>query len=411
MVNPRAPVPGVPIDRQPVGVLQYRDLDVLMALYHAWLHGSDHTSGDISVELPEMLSWMGYRRALTKAPYAEIRASLGRLARTQISIYNDSEAEDYANDPDQFETRLLQGMTPVTGERVGEPTMVNATLSPLALDWLRHASQAIDLDVYAHLVRHPATRRIPLARVIWTTMARHRNLNGQTMCRPGWLADRYGDRRDISTESSGRFVYRDSYNPKSKLRRAIEALAQTGALQLDATEDGWITGHYRVPENMDRIQYQPIQRKIWPEFTTSTTDPTGLPAPHSSQDISEQQTEDKWIQRHLSRIRKLIPDLGRSAIDAARAAKWPNSSIGWLTVWVAWSQEYGFDGGLDATAGARWMTRLRGTSPDIWSCESVVKQIRATGHYNPDKPTLASLDSWMAKHGLSRPDNAVKEEQ
>lgn len=315
--NPRQAVEGIPLDRQPVGVLQHRDLDVLLALFHAWIHGDNHTSGNVNIELPELLKWMGYNKQLASAPYAEIKASLGRLRRTSIAIYKDSEKEDFAANPDKYEMTILDGMMPIKPERVGDPTLIAATLSEQVIALLTE-SQAIDLDVYAHLIRHPATRRIPLARVIWMTLTNFRGLNGETQCRPGWLADRYGDRRDISTTSQGRLIYRNAYNKRSRFWRAIEALAKTGALKLTATSNGWLIGKYEVPPDLPRLRNEPIQNKLWPIFDLRDTDPVAaLPEPEPTAPASQSEATDRY-KTIATRMAKLVPELSPKVLKEAR---------------------------------------------------------------------------------------------
>ena len=357
MTNPIPFIPDVDGKRQASGVLTYRDLDVLLAVTHVWIANGRDTSGTIHCELPEVLRWMGYDKDKTSAPYSEIKASLHRLKSCQIFICDESKEEDrelLATAPyDLTFTMLSESQTVRMTDKPGKTSLLSATLSKQFIELMNGLSQSIDIDIYAHLIRHPATRRRPLARVIWLAMARHRGYDGLTRCRPGWLAARYGDRRNRSEADTGTLIYKNAFNPKSSFMGAIKALADTEALQLYATKDGYIEGHYKKPDNLLRIRDEAFQTRFLPSFDFRSDEQKtaegesatkALPAPkkvnpHIGSDLEEWLEEegikdatDAVAQQRLAEEKKYkntVLILNREVQTSKSALKKAHDELGW----------------------------------------------------------------------------------
>lgn len=263
MANPTAPLAGAKRWRQPTGVLRHRDLDVLLGLTHHWISQGMRDDGRVEVSLHDTLRWIGYGDGLASAPYAELHASILRLRYCRVLIYRDEDRELVADDRSRFDCTLLADLSSDRQSRPGAERVMLARLGESMMAWMRDGSQSIDLDIYAHLVRHPATRRIPLARVVWVALARHRQTDGSLRFRPGWLAARYGDRRDRSEDHQGRLIYRDAYNDRSGLARALHALAHAGVLGLRTTDEGWCEGKFSCPPGLRRLRDEPEQHRLF----------------------------------------------------------------------------------------------------------------------------------------------------
>ena len=267
MANPTAPIARAPRWRQPTGVLRHRDLDVLLGLTHHWIAQGMRDDGRVEVSLHDTLRWIGYGESLASAPYAELHASIMRLRYCRVLIYRTEDRDLVADDRSRYDATLLADLSSDRQTRPGAERVMLVRLGESMMSWMADGSQAIDLDVYAHLVRHPATRRIPLARVVWVALARHRQADGSLRFRPGWLAARYGDRRDRTEDNKGRLIYRDAYNSRSGLARALTALARAGVLGLRTTSEGWCEGQFGHPPGLRRLRDEPRQKRL---FTIDT---------------------------------------------------------------------------------------------------------------------------------------------
>lgn len=274
LANPLALSEGVGgrPQHQASGLLRYGDLDVLLAVVHAWLVAGRPESGLVDLSTLDLLRWMGYgdsRDSLVAAPYLALHASLERLRSCQFAVYRDADsslADDPAGRLALRAPALLAGVVVQRAARPGQPTEIRARLGDEVLAWMMDEAQAIDLDVYAYLARHPASRRVPLARVLYAAMSAWRKIDGSLDLPYGWLAERYGDRRAPSpTGTPGRLIFCDALTQKSRLRTAFEALAATGALpcrRIAVNGLPRIIGHYRVPQDMPRIRDQPRQKRL-----------------------------------------------------------------------------------------------------------------------------------------------------
>ncbi len=384
MANPTVAVPGKTGRRQPTGVLQYRDLDVLLALVHHWIEKGQDPEGRVHCEIHELMRWMGYAKVLTSAPYAEIHTSIHRLRYTRVMIYRKDERDEVIADRSRFDCTLLADLSSTKQALPGDASLIRTRLSDNVMDLMRDGSQAIDLDVYAHLVRHPATRRLPLARVLWVALSRWRQSDGSLRFRPGWLADRYADMRNQSEMHQGTKIYENAYNERSRLQRALVGLAKTGALGLSTSDDGWVTGKYRVPHGLVRLRDAPRQTRLLRIDTMAIADAAARGEPPPTPRLVEHQVERPaatawwWLPG--------IPGLSASSATAAMESSGMGDLDGEaLAVWVWWSTRKGIDGAADATAAARWMTRAK-AGREAWNQVTVRQQIAATGHYAGGDP-------------------------
>jgi hypothetical protein len=199
----------------PHGLLRYLDLDVLMALSHAWVRqGAD----DLAVRQADLLRWMGYDSLLT-APYAELLASLHRLHAVQLCCWSGS-----ARPATPALTRLVDGLHV---ERQPSGTTYHIRLSNSWRDALFAGHwQEIDLDGYAHLTR--TQRRDGLARVIYTYLTAQRDRSGGFCVPKEALVQRYAPRKPDQIRKR----YADDAHPHSALPRALVALQRAGILVL-----------------------------------------------------------------------------------------------------------------------------------------------------------------------------------
>ncbi len=200
----------------PHGLLRFLDLDVVMALSHAWLIQGEH----IEIAQADLLRWMGHHDLLI-APYDELHASLERLQATNICLWDGDEKPRGAKI-----FRVVESATFVDGPRGTK--IIEARLSPYWLDSLRSGRwQEVDLDAYAHLTR--SYRRFGLARVIYCflTACRTAELDNFRVLKDA-VVQRYAPRKPDGKS----LRYADHGNPNSALVKAMSVLRESGVLEI-----------------------------------------------------------------------------------------------------------------------------------------------------------------------------------
>lgn len=246
----------------PSGVLQYQDLDVLLGLAHHWRMAGKPTNGHLDLSVPDVMRWMGFD-SLVGAPYSELRASLWRLRTCEISVWHVSELTgDDTSDVIMRNLGTLLSRADVTrGSRLGLASAMHVVLSETTLGWFSERNQEIDLDVYSYLARHPATRRMALARVLWTHLSSWRALDGTVDIPMGWIGSRWADRRPSTDGSPGKALYYDCFSKESRLFRSFVALAKAGVLPWKRTNER-LLGRFICPDGVKRIRDVPRQRRF-----------------------------------------------------------------------------------------------------------------------------------------------------
>lgn len=272
MGNAKGLLTGQRSKRSAAGMPRYTDLDVLLGLTYAWNRNGRPRDGHVDVDLRDIMQWMGYGHDLTSAPYSELAAAVHRMEGVQITAYQKTDIELFKDKPHDYTFRLIQDVYTERQAAVGRPSKLTAKLSNRVMQWMDEENpSAIDFDVYAYLGRHPKTRRLPLARVLYASIARWRKADGSVDVPAGWLAERYGDRRyNIKEGCNGRLIYRDAFNPRSRFHRALTALGEAGCLGLaPATSSRGIRliGKYFCPNDITRLEEKPKQKNIF-EFST-----------------------------------------------------------------------------------------------------------------------------------------------
>lgn len=366
MANPTAPIAGAPRWRQPTGVLRHRDLDVLLGLTHHWIAQGMRDDGRVEVSLHDTLRWIGYGESLASAPYAELHASIMRLRYCRVLIYRTEDRDLVADDRSRYDATLLADLSSDRQTRPGAERVMLVRLGESMMSWMADGSQAIDLDVYAHLVRHPATRRIPLARVVWVALARHRQADGSLRFRPGWLAARYGDRRDRTEDNKGRLIYRDAYNSRSGLARALTALARAGVLGLRTTSEGWCEGQFGHPPGLRRLRDEPRQKRLFTIDTMAIAEAAARGEPEPQPQIATALpapapvicNDSAPLGRLLTACR-----VRRSVCDEAKQRGWTDDALSRLLVVALFKAHR-----KEVTTPAGWSASIiRDGSPDDWT--------------------------------------------
>jgi hypothetical protein len=350
--------------QQPKGVLSYLDLDVLMAITHHWIMAGMSPDGSVDVALPDVLRWMGFN-SLAGAPYLELRASVYRLKLCRVSIWHREE-EHLAGIAEATST-LLSSATVEHGGRRGHPSTMRVRISPLLMGWLQSPqTQQIDLDVYAYLARHPATRRIPLARVLYVHFSAFRDLNGDFSIQEGWIANRWGERQE-----DGLFAKEDALNPRTKLGRAFLALGKTGAMGCRRNLSTQIIhGKFLCPKEVPRLRDQPRQRRLFPLDTMAIAEAaargepepqprltTACPAPAPAPVVHDDAAP---LGRLLTACR-----VKRSLVDEAKNRGWSDDTLSRLLLVALWRASR-----REVTAPAGWAASIiRDGKPVDWTRE------------------------------------------
>jgi hypothetical protein len=383
MANPIVSM-GEPPDRSPSGVLRHRDLDTLLALTHLWIVQGQKPSGEVICELHELFRWMGYNSDLTSAPYAELRASIHRLSACRVLIFHDSDRDEVLQNRPRFDFTLLSDLSSTRQPRPGSPALMTAHINPQIIDWMQEKCQAIDMDIYAHLVRHPATRRCPLARVIWVALTRHRQADRTIRFRAGWLANRYADRRKITSEGFGSLVYTNAFSEKSRLGRAIAGLGKAGALGIRPSGDGddWMEGKFLLPSHLPRLRDEPRQNRLFRIDTMAIAEAAARGEPPPTPQFIEHQVVESIAPWWLPGIPGLTAANANATIEANGLGDHDAEA---LAIWVWWSQTRGLDGAGEANAAQRWKVRAK-AGREAWNQTTVRQQIAQTNHYASGDP-------------------------
>ncbi|MBA3683893.1 MAG: hypothetical protein H0W72_01430 [Planctomycetes bacterium] len=255
----------------PHGVLRFMDLDVVMALSHAWLTQGEH----IEVSQADLLRWMGYDDLLI-APYDELHSSLQRLQATSIALWDGDERPKNTR-----VFRIVESAEFVTGPR--NMKILEARLSPYWLDALRSGRwQEVDLDAYAHLTRNH--RRFGLARVIYAYLTACRTTDGDFSVLKDAIVQRFAPRKPDGKS----LRYADHANPKSALVRSMGILREAGVIVASDGLPTHLTGRF-VSQGIPRLSDQFRQTRlctsdIWgqgaaPTLLPSVNETESQPAP------------------------------------------------------------------------------------------------------------------------------------
>lgn len=355
VVNPTAPDAGTGCS--PHGMLRFLDLDVVMALSHAWIMQGD----DIEVAQADLLRWMGHDNLLT-APYDELRASLRRLEST-LMVFWDGEAD--ARPSDARRHRIVEGADFTDGPR--NSTIVAARLSPMWIEALKSGRwQELDLDAYAHLTR--TQRRAGLARVIYAFLTSQRDRDGRFCLPKDAIVQRYTPRKP----DQRRKRYADDADPRSALVRALTVLRESGVIEPDRdAPDTHLAGRF-VMNAVPRLSDQGMQRRlctldIWgggqaPRVAGPGPDQATTPSAAPLPPLTEQPVPPERTPEQLSVImlnRELR--VGKAAFQTAISKQgWSPRQILHLMTEVYWLHK--FEGQVERPAGL-FVAKLRDSAP------------------------------------------------
>jgi len=355
VANPTAPVPGSSCS--PHGLLRFLDLDVVMALSHAWIMQGD----DIEVAQANLLRWMGHDNLLT-APYDELRASLRRLEST-LMVFWDGEIDARPTDARRY--RIVEGADFVSGPR--NSTIVNARLSPLWIEALKSGRwQELDLDAYAHLTR--TQRRAGLARVIYAFLTSQRDRDGRFCIPKDAIVQRYTPRKP----DQRRKRYADDADPRSALVRALTVLRESGVIEPDRdAPETHLAGRFMM-NAVPRLSDQGMQRTlcttdIWgggkmPRVAASAHEKIPVPVSPPPPPLIEQAPPREHTPEQESAImlnRELR--VGKAAIQKAlKNNNWSPRQLLHLMAEVYWLHKS--EGQVDRPAGLL-VTKLRDSAP------------------------------------------------
>lgn len=363
--DPDLPVAGRtrPQD-QPTGTLSYLDMDTLLSLAHYWHIGGNSSDGTVDLTFPEVLRWMGFSH-LAGAPYRTLRASLHRLRLCRLSVWNIHEA--HLDGVAANTGSLLSSVSLEVEKRPGAPVRVHAQLSRMTLEWMQEMqTQDVDLDIVAYLARHTATRRLPLARVLYVHLAAWRKRDGSFDLPEGWLADLYADR---NPEKPNQKLYLDAFHKRSKVARALIGLAKANAVVLRRDVDsGRITGRFQCPDGVPRLRDIPRQRRLFALDTMAIAEAAARGDPEPAAALIEHQattdpTTDPERRRRLLDRCRVASDVVRDA--AARG--WSAEAIDRVFVAALYGQHLG-----SVRTPAAWAaTRLRKDDPAAWSADAI----------------------------------------
>lgn len=227
------------------GILRYHDLDIIMALSHAFLFRGEF----IEMLQPDLLRWMGYSNLVT-APYRRIKAGLERLQTTQICMYGPkapakkgwfSLISKHSIHMDRGTGSLLQ----VQLNRTWTESITNAT-------W-----QEVNLDAYAHLTR--SFRPHGLARVIYCYLTAHRSSASKQefMVSMEEMQELFSPR----TKDGRRFRY-PLKSPYNLLMAALKTLEKAGVVEGTDAPPGILAGKL-VSKGIPRLSEVGIQSLLF----------------------------------------------------------------------------------------------------------------------------------------------------
>ena len=362
------------------GLLRHLDLDVVMALSFAWT-----ITGDRHVEMrqKDILHLMGYED-LTQAPYNELRASIRRLAATKIAIYPKDLPE---NEIDWWQ--ILEHNERFVIREQGQPVAFRATLSEGWEACLRGIAdwQVVDLQCYAHLVRHH--RRMGLARTLYLYLASWRTSQRTFELPLRWIEERFADRNSPNdlTSGLGSFRFKNPINAQSKLFRAFKALHQTGVIALDEVkgprDSVVMRGQFVKPKDLPALpdvfaprphQTVLVHTSMWDERVAELaviddhgTNAMTTPPPKSPQAAPPPPAIESPIAQHLPRLLRLV-HVSKGTIDEARKAGWDDAAFSRVLFAALWE---GHHQRIRSPAG--WAAKIIRTD-QVWTKERLAEQ-------------------------------------
>lgn len=343
----------------PHGLLRHLDLDVTMALSHAWL-----TSGrSVELELARVLRFMGYQR-LVRAPYDEVRASLRRLNSSLIVLWSGPQRPEHISPIRIVETLDFQ-------VRPGKPTILQVTISNAWMNALKTGAwQQVDLDVYAHLIR--TNRKDGLARAIYAYLVTQRRNDGSFEVFKDGIVQRFAPRKP----DQRRLRYKDHGNPKSALPRAMRALITAGVIT--AEDDGMMVRGRFLNRNIPRLALLPRQTAL------CTADLLGGgKAPKAL--IEEARPSPEALPTPLGKLQRAC-HVESGLIDEARGRGWDDLAIGRVLLAAAFGAQ---SGSIRKPGG--WAAKIirEGAVAD-WQRDAIHDQVDVTAArswaYGPDGP-------------------------
>lgn len=357
----------------PHGLLRHLDLDVTMALSHAWL-----TDGrSVEMELARVLRFMGYSR-LCEAPYDEIRASLRRLNAAMIVLWSGPQRPEHISPIRVIESLDFQ-------VRPGRPTILQVLLSSAWIDALKTGAwQQVDLDVYAHLIR--TNRKNGLARIIYAFLATQRKSDGSFDVFKDSIVQRFAPRKP----DQKRLRYKDHGNPNSALPRAMQCLIASGVIA--AQDDGERVRGVFLSRDIPRIAMQPRQTALCtadllgggaaPQVVAIT--PTLDPARTSTTPASTGSNSEEFAP--FTALRREFPSIAVTKYQHARDRGFDDKSMARIMVAALFGAHQG-----KVRKPAGWViARLLEDNPAAWSHDAVVEQIDVsaakTWAYGPGGP-------------------------
>lgn len=388
VVNP------VALGQEGSGLLRYFDLDMVMGLSHEAIRQGART---FRCDQADILRWMGCTREL-RPPRYQVHGSLRRLRMASIATYRGQDPQAISSDA--IDTLQILGHAKIASDR--KHVRLSVSLSD---DWIHALEvgtwQEVDLDCYAHLAR--TSRRNGLARVLYCALTCHRSKDLQTFAVP-WASL---NARYVNRHQDGRLRH-VHFTPSNPVAKALHLLAERGVVEYDfsRTEEGVIAGRFRY-DRVPRLDSQPRQQVLFDQdfigsiknlpINNEQADSQPSSPPLVPQDSEAPKKKPDWHPK-LDLCRELVPGLGKKAMQEAIEGGWEKKPLGWLTVWVAWSQEYGYDGADRAAAAPRWVVRYRSSQPGDWNRQSVVRMVMETDHYVRDPAQC--FDKWMTARGL-----------
>lgn len=404
----------------PSGLLRYLDLDVLMCLAYNWTMTGERR---IAREQSTLLRWMGYQ-SLDDAPWRELRASVRRLASTDIVIYDEG-ADLTEIDP----IRLVTKPQMEEGLGRGNKGWLTAGLSE---DWCVALHEigwrTVDMRPYVFLAKQ--NRELGLARVIYLFLSSLRQSDGSFQCPMHWITNRFADKRG-GPDGANKFA--NPLDEKSRFHKAWMTLQQTGVVKLTPLPpiDLADLGRQVITGNLtpgDRFPELP-RDQTGQEVCITVDKVTGVPymtADHSEQlmesgsekavedvvespkisveanrAIAEQSASVKPVetkkkvelspQEKFDRVHKLVP-LGKADLKQAKEDGWQQHYLTHLLYIALWLKH---TGRIDSPL-AFVKKELVDKRPDAYSRETVrinypVKDI-SEWLQGPEGPLRASAD-------------------
>jgi hypothetical protein len=346
----------------PSGLLRYLDLDVLMCLAYNWTMTGERR---IAREQSTLLRWMGYQ-SLDDAPWRELRASVRRLASTDIVIYD--EGADLAEiDP----IRLVTKPQMEEGLGRGNKGWLTAGLSE---DWCVALHEigwrTVDMRPYVFLAQK--NREQGLARVIYLFLSSLRQSDGTFQCPMHWITNRFADKRG-GPDGANKFA--NPLDGKSRFYKAWMALQETGVVKLnplppvDLADLGRqvITGMLTAGDKFPEIPRDQTGQQVFitldkttgiayssgdaeAQVMTSGSEVMGDPQPAAplppprhplgeekpaTPPPSERQQPDKF-----DRLLRYVP-LGKSDLNQAKADGWQQHHLNHLLYIALWLKHCG----------------------------------------------------------------------